>query len=188
MPTRSISTLVGGVVADGDHHGGEVAQRDAGYAGRQTVHDVAVGNEIRGLHRVEVGELQLALLRLQVKVGEDCDLDGTCLGEDFVFMQEIVVAGGEVFDGDSHHAVEVLVDVLNAGFEFLPENFLLSGGGAALGNAGGKQDRTQQSNGFTGGSLMTAGIVAGSFSPGLPRFQPGQPRATVPTWTLSLKW
>ena len=41
----------GGVVADRDHHGGKIAQGDAGDAGRETTHDVAVGDEIGGLAR-----------------------------------------------------------------------------------------------------------------------------------------
>ncbi len=126
MPTRSISTFVGGIVADGNHHRGQVAQREARDARGQSAHDVAVGNEIGRLHRVQIGELELALLHLQVQIGEHRDLDGAGLGEDFVFVQEVVVAGGEVFDGDSHDAVEVLVDLLNPGFELLPEDFLFS--------------------------------------------------------------
>ncbi len=52
-----------GVVADCDHHRGQVAQGDARYAGRQSVHDVAVGDQVGRLHGVEIGELELALLR-----------------------------------------------------------------------------------------------------------------------------
>ena len=89
------------------------------------------GNQIGRLHGVEIGELELALLRLQVQIGENRDLDGTGLGEDFVLVQKEVVAGGEIFDGDAHHAVEMLVDILNRGFEFLPENFLLVSGDGA---------------------------------------------------------
>ena len=99
-----------GVVADRDHHGRQIAQRDPRDAWCKPVHDVAVGNEVGSLHRVEIGQLQFALLGLQVEIGQHRDLDGTGLGEDFVFVQEKVVAAREVFDGNAHHAVEVLVD------------------------------------------------------------------------------
>ena len=65
------------------------------------------------------------MLRLQVQIGENRDLNGAGLREDFVLVQTEVLAGGEVLDGDSHDAVKMLVDVLNLGFEFLPEHFLL---------------------------------------------------------------
>jgi hypothetical protein len=39
-----------------------------------------------------------------------------------------MVAAGEVFNGDAHHPVEMLVDLLNIGLKFLPENFLLASG------------------------------------------------------------
>ena len=48
--------------------------------------------------------------------------------------------GGEVFDGDAHHAVEMLIDFLNLRFQFLPEDLLLPGGGSCtLRNARGNQ-------------------------------------------------
>jgi len=40
-------------------------------------------------------------------------------------VQEELVSGREVFDGDAHYAVEMLVDFVDAGLELLSENFLL---------------------------------------------------------------
>ena len=48
--------------------------------------------EVGGIHRVEVGELQFALLRLAIEFGEHADLDGTGLRENIVGVQQI--AGG----------------------------------------------------------------------------------------------
>jgi hypothetical protein len=67
------------------------------------------------------------LLSLQVQIRQYRGLDGTGLREDFVLVQKEVIAGGEIFNGDSHHAVEVLINQLNFALKFLPENFLLSG-------------------------------------------------------------
>jgi hypothetical protein len=39
-------------------------------------------------------------------------------------VKEELIAGFEVFDGDAHHAIEVLIDIVDGGFEFLPEDFL----------------------------------------------------------------
>jgi hypothetical protein len=100
----------------------------------------AVGNQIGRLHRVQIGELELALLHLQIQIGQDRDLDRTGLGEDLVLVQEEVVAGGEVLDRHSHDSVEVLVDLLNAGLKLLPENFLFAGRGrGSLGKARSKE-------------------------------------------------
>jgi len=61
-------------------------------------------------------------------------------------VKEELVAGFEVFDGHAHHAVQVLVDIVNLGFELLPEYFLFFGRGNAcqwiassLGNAGSRK-------------------------------------------------
>ena len=87
------------------------------------------GTRSEDLHGVEIGELQLALLRLEIEIGEHGDLDGAGLGEDFILVEEELVAGLEVFDGHAHHAVEMVVDIVNGGFEFLPEDFLFFGRG-----------------------------------------------------------
>ena len=68
------------------------------------------------------------MLRLQVKLRQHRDLDGTGLSEDFVFAEIEVVSAGEVLDGYSHDAVEVGVDFVDRGFEFLPEDLALFGG------------------------------------------------------------
>ncbi len=150
-----------GVVADCDHHGGEIAQRDARDAWSQSVHDVAVGNKVGRLHGVEIRQLELALLRLQVKIGQDGDLNGAGLREHFVFMQQVVVAGREVFDGDSHDAVEMLVDVLNAGLEFLPEDLLFAGGGSGgFGQSKWQREASSKARVSRRG-LLKARIVAG---------------------------
>ena len=82
------------------------------------------------------------MLRLQVKIGENCDHDGAGLGEDFVLVQQKVLARVEIFDSNAHHAVEMLVDILNLGLEFLPENLLLGGGrNCGLSKARGKQQQ-----------------------------------------------
>jgi hypothetical protein len=47
------------------------------------------------------------------------------LGEDLILVKEVVVAGSQIFDGDSHHAIEMLVDLRDADSEFLPENLML---------------------------------------------------------------
>jgi len=39
-------------------------------------------------------------------------------------VQKELVSSSEVFEGDPHYAVEMLVQVVDAGFELLPENFL----------------------------------------------------------------
>ncbi len=41
-----------GVIADRDHHGGEIAQSNASDAGCEAAHDIAVGDQIGGLHGV----------------------------------------------------------------------------------------------------------------------------------------
>jgi hypothetical protein len=46
-----------------------------------------------------------------VQLGEDCDFDGTRLRENFVFMKKKLLSSREVFDGNSHHAVEIAVDL-----------------------------------------------------------------------------
>src|SRR5205085_1343446 len=51
----------GGVIADGHRHGGQIAEGDAGDSGREAVHDVAIGDQVGGLHGVEISELELAL-------------------------------------------------------------------------------------------------------------------------------
>src|SRR5208282_476844 len=115
----------GGVVADRDHHGREVAQRDPGNAGREAVHDVAVLHQVGGVDGVEVRELQFALLGLPVKFGEHADFDGTGLRENVARVQQVFVAIGEIDDGHAHDAVETAVDVKNGCFKLGPEDLLL---------------------------------------------------------------
>jgi hypothetical protein len=119
----------GGVVADCDHHGGKVAQCDAGYPGSESAHDVAVGDQIRRSHRVEIGKFEFSLLCLAVEFGEDRDLDGTGLGKDFILVEKEVIAGREIFDGDARNSVEILIDIVNRGFQFLPKDLALFSGG-----------------------------------------------------------
>src|ERR1035437_912222 len=140
MPTRSMSTLV----AELSLTATIIVARSRRV--KRVTPDVsppmmsAVGNQIGRLHRVQIGELELALLHLQIQIGQDRDLDRTGLGEDLVLVQEEVVAGGEVLDRHSHDSVEVLVDLLNAGLKLLPENFLFAGRGrGSLGKARSKE-------------------------------------------------
>ncbi len=72
--------------------GGQVARGEPRYAWSKSAHDIAIRNEIGGLYRVQIGEFKFSLLGLEVKIGQNCDLDGTGLGEDFVFMEEIALA------------------------------------------------------------------------------------------------
>jgi hypothetical protein len=44
-----------------------------------------------------------------------------------------LVAVGEIDDGDAHDAVEIVIDVCDGGFEFLPEELLLIGDGLGQG-------------------------------------------------------
>ena len=69
------------------------------------------------------------MLRLEIESRQHRDLDRTGLSEDFVLAQKEMVARGKIFNGHAHHAVEMLVDVVNSGFQLLPENFSLFGRG-----------------------------------------------------------
>ena len=106
----------GGVVADGNHHGREIAQRDPRHARREAVHDVAVLHQIGGINGVEVREVQLALLGLPVEFSEDADLDGARLRVNVIGVQQVFVTVGEIDDGDAHDAVETAVNVQNGFF------------------------------------------------------------------------
>jgi hypothetical protein len=82
------------------------------------------------LDSVEVGKFEFPLLRLKIEIRQHCDLYRTGLGEYFVFMEEEMISAREVFDGDSHHTIEMLIDFMDLRFQFLPENLLLPGGGS----------------------------------------------------------
>jgi hypothetical protein len=45
------------------------------------------------------------------------------LGKNLILVEEILIAGVEVFDRDAHHCRDA-VNILNAGFEFPPQNLL----------------------------------------------------------------
>jgi hypothetical protein len=62
------------------------------------------------------------LLRLEIQLGENSDLDRAGLSEDFIFPQKGLLAGAEILNGHAHHAVETLIDIVNRGLEFLPED------------------------------------------------------------------
>src|SRR5208283_2495678 len=118
----------GGVVADGDHHGRKVAQRDPGDTRREAAHDVAVLDEIGGVDGVKVRKLQFALLGLPVKFGEDADLDELAWGKTSLACSRYLVAVGEIDDGYSHDAVETAVDVKNRFLKLRPEDLLFLSG------------------------------------------------------------
>src|ERR1700761_1056957 len=78
----------GGVVADSNHHSGEVAVGNTCDSRCESAHDVAVGNQVGCIHRVGIFEFELAHLMLPVELRENGDLDGTGLRQDFVRIQE----------------------------------------------------------------------------------------------------
>ncbi len=122
MPTRSMRTLVAELSLTATiivARSGRRVRRVT--PGVESSHDVAVGNQIGRLHRVGIRELEFASFRLQIEIDQHRDLDGAGLGEDFVLAEEKVVARREVLDGDSHDAVEMVVDVADAGREFVPK-------------------------------------------------------------------
>jgi len=110
----------GGVVADRNHHGGQVAKRELRGAGGEAVHDIAVLHQVGLLHGVDVGQLELALLCLAIELSKDSNLDRAGLREDLVGLPEQGLARSKVFDGDTHHAVEIAVHFVDGGVEFLP--------------------------------------------------------------------
>ncbi len=139
-----------GVVADSDHHGRKVAQRNLSDAGRQPAHDVAVLNQVGGVDRIKVGQLQLALLGLAVEFGKHADLDRASLRENVVGVQQIFVPVGEIDNGDAHDPVEIAIDIENGFFQLHPEDLLLLGGRrrrslSGRGSAQPETNRRQQS-------------------------------------------
>ncbi len=114
------------IVADCDHHGRQIAQRDARDSGSEPAHDGTVWNQIGSLHRVHVGELQLAGLRLTIKFSQHGCLDGTGLRENFVAMQNELLPARQVKNRNAQHAVQIVIDIVDTGFELLPQDFLLS--------------------------------------------------------------
>ncbi len=81
------------------------------------------------MHGIEIGEFELPLLGLAVEFGEDRDLDRTGLGKHLILVEKKVIAGRQVFDGDARNAVEMLIDIVNRGSQFLPEDLALFGRG-----------------------------------------------------------
>ena len=71
---------------------------------------------------------------------QDGDLDGTGLWIDFVGVEVVLMIVGEVEDGDAHDAVEVVIDVCDGGFEFLPEELLFVRRGLGEGRGCEEQD------------------------------------------------
>src|SRR4029077_11121069 len=80
--------ICGRVVAHRNHHRGKTTKGDAGNAGCEPAYNVAVRYEVGRLHGVEIGKLQLALLRLEIEVGEDRNLDRAGLREDLILVEE----------------------------------------------------------------------------------------------------
>src|SRR5215469_3670777 len=62
-----------------------------------------------------------------IEFGQYCDLDGARLRKYFIFAQIDLLPSRKIFDGKTHYAVEVAVDVANLGFQLVPENLLLFG-------------------------------------------------------------
>ncbi len=74
-----------------------------------------------------------------------------------------MIARRKVLDGDSHDAVEMVVDVADAGREFVPKHLLFAGWRTwrcGLGEAHRKEQGTAE-HWLQGKGLLTAGIVAG---------------------------
>src|SRR5581483_2335980 len=79
---------------------------------------------------------------------ENGDFDRAGLGKDFVGMNEESMTIGEIEDGDAEDAIEILVNLVDKSFKFLPEDKWFVVGDALrgrrnLGNCGEgqKQDR-----------------------------------------------
>ena len=87
------------VVTYRHHHGGQVAQGEPRDTGREPQHDVAAGDQVVLAHSVFIHQLELALLGLEVKLGQHCNFDGTGLGHDLVAIHEKLFPRGKIFDG-----------------------------------------------------------------------------------------
>src|SRR5262249_10319025 len=113
-----------GVVGDGDHEDGDVAESEFCRAGSEGGGDTAAADQIGFLEGIGFVEVEFAYLRLVEKFGKDGDLDGTGGGEGFVSVRCDGVAGGEIEDVDTEDAVERLVGFMDGGVEFLEEDTL----------------------------------------------------------------
>src|SRR5439155_27302262 len=78
----------GGIVAHGNHEGRNIANRQAGDAWSQGAGNSAPSDEVTRLQGVQIGELDFALLRLPVKLGEDGDLDGAGRRKHFIRVEQ----------------------------------------------------------------------------------------------------
>ena len=73
--------------------------------------------------------MQLALLGLEVELGENGDFDGACRGHHFIGVEEIFLSGGEIEDGYAEDAIHVGVNFGDGGLQLLPEDLLFFLGG-----------------------------------------------------------
>ena len=113
------------IVADRDHHGRQIAQRDARHSGSEAAHDGTVWDQIGSLYRVHFSELQLAGLRLTIKFSQHGCLDGAGLRENFIAMPNEFLPAIQIKNRNPQHAVKIAIDIVDAGFKLLPQDFLL---------------------------------------------------------------
>ncbi len=116
-----------GIVAHGNHQRGDIANGEPRHARGERAGDAAPAHEIGRLQRVEVAELDLALLRLAIKFRENNNLYRTGRGKHFVGVKKIFLPRGEIKDGDAKDAVKIAVHAGDRRFQLLPQNlfFLL---------------------------------------------------------------